>query len=84
MAVLVTVSRVNSLTVLVGMTGRTGATFTSSTTTVKLLVALKAGEPLSITRVVRVLVPGAWAEVGVQVMTPLVEIAALAGGASRV
>ena len=70
-AVLVTVIRVNSLTVWVGMTGRTGATFTSWTMTVKLLVALNGGEPLSVTRVVRVLVLGLWVWVGVQVMIPV-------------
>src|SRR5258708_23813041 len=41
--------------------------FTSLTTTVKLLVALKAGVPLSVTTVVITLVPGPCASVGVQV-----------------
>ena len=60
MAVLVTVSSVNSLTVWVGMTGRTGATLTSRTMTVKLLVTLRDGMPLLMAAVVRVLVLGLW------------------------
>src|ERR1017187_6430867 len=41
LAVLVTLSRLNSRTVWVGITGRIGATFTSFTTTAKALVALR-------------------------------------------
>ena len=41
LAVLVTLSRLNSRTVWVGITGRIGATFTSFTTTAKVLVALR-------------------------------------------
>src|SRR4029079_13013554 len=54
----------------------TGARFTSVTVTVKLLVALSDGVPLSTTRVVIVYVPGPCASVGIQLITPLVEIAA--------
>src|SRR5580765_3676075 len=43
---------------LYGGTSKSGATFTSLTTTVKLLVARKAGLPLSVTTVVIVLVLG--------------------------
>src|SRR3989442_15465785 len=60
--------------------GRMGAVLTSLTVTVKVLVALRGGEPLSTTRVVKVLMLGPCASVGVQVMTPLAEITALAGG----
>src|SRR5207249_3518005 len=52
-------------------TSKTGAAFTSLTTTEKLLVALKAGLPLSVTTVVIVLVLGPCASPGVQVITPL-------------
>src|SRR5436190_23498240 len=48
-----------------------------ATTTVKELVALRLGEPLSVTMVVNVLVLGPWASVGVQVMMPLAEMLAL-------
>src|ERR1044071_6233679 len=41
--------------------------------TVKLLVSLAGGAPLSVTRTVIRLVLGPWASVGVQVSTPLVE-----------
>src|SRR2546425_1223433 len=39
--------------------------------TVKLLVSLRAGEPLSVTRTVIVFVPGPCASVGVQVKMPV-------------
>src|SRR6266850_3738963 len=68
-------------TVRFDCTDRTGALFTSVTTTTKLLVALKDGAPLSATTVVITFVPGPCASLGVQVITPLVEIAAPAGGA---
>ena len=42
------------------MTGNVGAMFTSRTVTVKLLVALNAGMPLSVTVVLRRLVLGLW------------------------
>ena len=41
------------------------------TITVKLLVSLDGGAPLSVTRTVIRLVLGPWASVGVQVSTPL-------------
>src|SRR5438128_652192 len=47
--VLVTTSVANPWITLYGTTVSTGARFTSLTTTVKLLVALKGGEPLSVT-----------------------------------
>src|SRR6185295_17121186 len=72
-AVLVTVSVVNSLIVCVPGTVNTGAVFTSLTTTVKLLVTLRLGVPLSLTFTVMVFVDGPWASVGVQVSTPVTE-----------
>src|SRR4029077_10924231 len=57
---------------LFGGTVRTGALFTSFTTTVKLLVALRAGLPLSVTLTVIVFVLGPCASVGVQLSTPVV------------
>ena len=62
---------VSSLIVRFVCTGNTGALFTSSTVTLKLLVALKAGTPLSVTTVVNVATLGPWASVGVQVMLRL-------------
>ena len=53
-AVFVTSSVVSSSTVRSACSGSTGALFTSVTVTVKLLVALKAGVPLSVTTVVSV------------------------------
>ena len=61
-------------------TVRTGALLTSFTVTAKEFVALSGGWPLSVTTVVIVLVPGPCASDGVQVITPLVSIAAPAGG----
>ena len=58
---------------------RTGAVFTSFTTTVKLCVAVKVGTPSSATCTEKVFVLGPWASVGVQVMTPLESIAAPEG-----
>src|SRR6266481_2557619 len=78
-AVLVTVSVVSVPMVRSGCGGSTGGLFTSVTVTVKLMVALKGGEPSSVTTVIKVLVLGPWASVGVQVMMPLAEIAALVG-----
>src|SRR2546422_7419712 len=49
----------------------TGAVFTSVTITVKLLVSLDGGAPLSVTRTVIRLVLGPCASVGVQVRTPV-------------
>src|SRR5439155_1313984 len=48
-----------------------GGLFASVTTTVKLLVSLDCGAPLSVTRTVIRLVLGPWASVGVQLSTPL-------------
>ena len=80
MAVLVTVSALSSLIVRAPGAGNTGALFTSLTVTVKVLVALNGGEPLSVTMVVNVLVLGPCASPGVQVMTPLASMLAPAGG----
>src|SRR5436190_1949188 len=67
----VTVSVLSSVTVRSVGTVSTGAMFTSVTTTVKLLVSLNGGTPLSVTRTVIKLVLGPWASVAVQVSTPL-------------
>src|SRR3974377_661241 len=84
---LVTLKRVSSLTVWVGITPRTGATFTSCTMTVKLLLAVNCGFRASeglllVTTGVTVLVPGLWFWLGVQVMTPLTSIVMPAGAFS--
>lgn len=81
-AVFVTVNVVNSATVGSACTGRIGAVFAGLTMTRKLFVALSGGFPLSVTCVVIVFVLGAWAWVGVQLMTPAVEIVAPAGATS--
>src|SRR5580692_6910670 len=78
-AVLVTSSGVNPTIVKLVCAGSTGTLFRSLTTTVKLFVALRLGLPLSLTTVVIRLVEGACAWVGVQVITPLALIDALAG-----
>src|SRR5258706_12284336 len=80
-AVLVTVIELRGRIVRLIWAGRVGALFTSLTTTVKELVAknclvLKAAALLSITTVVKVLVPGPCASVGVQAMTPAPEMLA--------
>src|SRR5206468_10792840 len=61
------------MTVWSGGTVNTGALLASVTTTVKLLVSLDCGVPLSVTRTVIRLVLGPWASVGVQLSTPLLE-----------
>src|SRR5882724_9438619 len=71
LAVFVTVSVFSSVTVRSVVAVRTGAMFASVTTTVKLLVSLDSGTPLSVTFTVIRLVLGPWASVGVQVSTPL-------------
>src|SRR5439155_8096877 len=71
LAELVTVSVLSSATVRSVGTASTGALFASLTTTVKLLVSLDSGTPLSVTFTVIRLVLGPWASVGVQVSTPL-------------
>src|ERR1051326_522224 len=53
------------------MAGREGALFTSLTVTVKVLVALREGVPLSVTTTVIVFTDGPWASVGVQVIAPV-------------
>ena len=58
------------------MLARTGAWFTSFTVTVKEFVALKDGEPLSVTVVTKRLMLGPCASAGVQVITPFASIAA--------
>src|SRR5213078_4088109 len=70
-AVLVTTSVASPWIALFCGTVSTGALFTSPTMTVKLLVALSEGRPLSDTRTVIRLVLGPWVSVGVQVNTPL-------------
>ena len=60
--------------------GKAGAELISFTITVKELVVEAGGSPLSITTVVNTFVPGPWASVGVQVITPLVSMVAPAGG----
>ena len=57
--------------------GKTGKVFTSVTMTVNELVALRLGEPSSVTMVVKQLVLGPWASFGVQIMMPSAEILAL-------
>src|SRR6266581_3049900 len=70
-AMAVKVSRLPSVTGLSVMGAKTGALFTSLTMTVKLLVSLSGGMPLSVTRTVMTLVLGPCASVGVQVSTPV-------------
>src|SRR5439155_1061105 len=71
LAMFVTVSVLRSGTVWFVGTVSTGALFASVTTTVKLLVSLDSGTPLSVTFTVIRLVLGPWASVGVQVNTPV-------------
>ena len=70
-AVLVTSRVAGPMSVWSACAGRTGAVFTSFTTTLKLLVALSGGWALSVTTVVRLFVPGPSASVGVQGIMPL-------------
>src|SRR6266852_6114632 len=72
-AELVTIKVVSSLIVCVDGTVSIGALFTSLTMTVKLLVSLNGGLPLSVTRTVMTLVLGPCASVGVQFRTPMAE-----------
>src|SRR5580765_1427313 len=63
---------------------KAGAVLTSLTMTVKRLVALRAGTPLSVTFTVIKLVLGPWDSLGVQVNTPVSESMIIpAGGESR-
>src|SRR5438309_4811676 len=80
-AVLVMVKLVSSLIVTFVWAGSTGAVLSSLTTTVNELVALRfwaltASGLESVTMVVKMLVLGPWASVGVQVMMPLAEMLA--------
>src|SRR5262245_30977361 len=69
-AVTFTVNIVPSLTVWFGIAASTGARFTEPTTAMKLCVALRGGDPLSVTRTAIVFVRGApW--LGVQVNAPV-------------
>src|SRR5437867_3029511 len=70
-AVLVRTNPLNSLIVWSAGAASTGALFTSLTITVKLLLSLSAGEPLSVTLTVIRFVVGPWASVGVQLSAPL-------------
>src|SRR5712664_568223 len=70
-AVLVTINVESSLTVRFNWPGKEGGLLTSLTVTVKVFVALRGGEPLSVTTTVIVLVLGPWASVGVQLIKPL-------------
>src|SRR5208337_5140332 len=82
-AVLVTTRVAKPLTVRLVCTGSVGALFKLLTITVKLLVTLKGGNPLSLTVVVIKFVEGACPWVGVQRMIPLVSMVAPAGGSSK-
>src|SRR5258706_2274353 len=70
LAVLVKVSSTPSVTVLLLMGERMGALFTSFTTIEIVSKALRAGEPLSVTRIVTLFVPGPCASVGLHVNRP--------------
>src|SRR5262245_14956490 len=70
-AVAVSVSVPPSLTTRLAIGLKTGALFTSFTTTVKLFVSLNGGEPVSVTRTVIVLVLGPCASLGVHVNRPV-------------
>src|SRR5437660_10028981 len=83
-ALAVTASALNSSSVWFPGTVNTGATFTSRTVTVKLLVALKAGTPLSVTTTVIVFVLGPCASFGVQLIAPLLPLIVIpTGGPTR-
>ena len=70
-----------SVTTKVSIGWNTGALFTSFTKTVKLWVALRLGDPSSITITVIKFVLGPCSSDGVQVKTPLTESIAAPGGA---
>src|SRR5437016_478251 len=76
-AVLVTVSKVSSLTVWVEMFDKLGATFTSWTITRHVLVALSGGVPLSVTTTETLLVEGLLVCCGVHVITPALVLSGL-------
>src|SRR5438876_341413 len=71
LAELVTTNVLSFLIVWSATAASTGALFTSFTITVKLLLSLRAGVPLSVTLTVIRIVLGPCASVGVQVRTPL-------------
>src|SRR5439155_756877 len=71
LAEFVTLRVLSSATVWSVGTVSTGALLASVITTVKLLVSLDCGAPLSVTRTVIKLVLGPWASLGVQLSTPL-------------
>src|SRR5438093_7533868 len=68
---LVTVNLLSAAAIRSLVADSAGALFASVTTTVKLLVSLDCGAPLSVTFTVIRLVLGPCASVGVQVSTPL-------------
>src|SRR5262245_3957570 len=66
------------------MAASVGAVFTSLTMTVKVRVSLSGGEPLSVTRTVKVFVLGPFASIGVQVNRPVLGLMlAPVGGETR-
>ena len=73
-AVLMTVSGVCPMRVRLDCEGRIGAMFNSLTDTVKLLLALNAGRPLSVTITVTVKLEPPVVSPGIQFITPLVVI----------
>src|SRR3954470_15771428 len=81
LAKFVNVSSVPSRTVLLLIAASVGALFTSFTITVNVLVSLRAGVPLSVTRTTMLLVPGPCASEGVHVKTPLLDPIAAPVGA---
>src|SRR5207248_8782411 len=74
----------NSSIVWLAGTLNTGATFTSRTVTVKLVVALNAGTPLSVTTTVIVFVLGPCASLGVQLIAPLLPLIVMRSEERRV
>src|SRR5437870_715126 len=82
-AVLVSTNVLSSLMDWFGGTVRTGGRFTSLTMTVKLLVSLRAGTPLSVTFTVIRLVLGPCSSVGRQVSTPVSASRLTPSGAAR-
>ena len=62
---------------------KVGALFTSVIITLNEFVALRAGEPLSVTLVVKTFVLGPWASVGVQRMMPVASKVAPVGLARK-
>ena len=77
----VNVSVVPSLTVLLEMAASVGAPLASPTVMVITSKSFSAGEPLSVTRTVKVFVLGPCASVGVQVNAPAVVMLAPDGTA---